>query len=71
MIAVLLLDGKKEYIFTHPFPHRQYMTQGQFLSGVQGCAMRRLSERDSELNQKQTTYGTGREHPIFSIPSFD
>ena len=36
-----------------------------------GCAMRHLLERESGLNQKQTTYGSGRERPFFSTPSFD
>ena len=33
--------------------------------------MRHLSERHSELNQKQTTYRRGRECPFLFTPSFD
>ena len=36
-----------------------------------GCAVHHLSERDSELNQKQMTFKRGRAHPFFSTPSFD
>ena len=36
-----------------------------------GRAMRCLSERDLEVNQKQTTYRRERERPFFSTPSFD
>ena len=36
----------------------------------EGCSVRHLSKRDSELNQKQTIYGRGRECPFFSTPSF-